>query len=188
MAQSFINRSGPIGFRNNNPGNLRDSGTTWEGKTGANGGFVVFDDVGWGIRAFATNFYTSITRYGTDTLRKYINRYAPPNENDTEGYIQYVSNKTGIQPDEKLPTDLESVKSILRAQFEQEIGPQYAALITDDDINEGLSRLSTPIASFFSAVGVFYKSNKKTVNYAVIGVIIIAITGYVYYLKKKKII
>ena len=189
MAQSFINHvGGPIGLRNNNPGNLIDSGTTWEGKTGANGGFVVFDDVAWGIRAFATNFYTSITRYGTDTLRKYITRYAPPNENDTEGYIGMVSQKTGITPDEKIPTDVDSLRNILKAQFDVEIGPQYAALITDDDINEGLSRLASPAASFFSAVGVFYKSNKKKINYTLIGIITIAIAGYVYYLKKKKIV
>jgi hypothetical protein len=189
MAQSFINHSGgPIGLRNNNPGNLIESGISWEGKIGSNGGFVVFDDVAWGIRAFATNFYSSITRYGTDTLRKYITRYAPPNENDTERYIQLVSQKTGISPDEKIPNDIDSLKNILRAQFDVEIGPQYAALITDEDINEGISRLSSPVSSFFSAIGVFYKSNKKKINYGIIGLIVLGISGYVYYLKKKKIV
>lgn len=189
MAQSFINHAGgPIGLRNNNPGNLVDSGTTWEGKIGSNGGFVVFDDVAWGIRAFATNLYSSITRYGTDTLRKYITRYAPPNENDTEGYITYVSQKTGIGPDETIPNDVDTLKSILRAQFEMEIGQQYAALITDDDINEGISRLNSPAASFFSAVKVFYKTNQKSINYGTIGLILIGISGYIYYLKKKKIV
>ena len=189
MAQSFINHvGGPIGLRNNNPGNLIDSGITWEGKTGANGGFVVFDDVAWGIRAFATNLYSSITKYGTNTLRKYITRYAPPNENDTEGYIRIVSQKTGIGPDEAIPNDLATLRSILRAQFDVEIGEQYSALITDEDIDEGLSRLGSPAASFFSAVGVFYKNNQKKVNYAVIGLVIIGIAGYIYYLNKKKIL
>ena len=188
MAQSFINNAGPIGLRNNNPGNLRDTGTAWEGKIGSNGGFVVFDDVAWGIRAFATNLYSSITKYGTDTLRKYITRYAPENENDTKIYIDYVSQSTGISPDDKIPNDVDTLRNILRAQFEIEIGQQYAALITDDDINEGLSRLGSPAASFFSAIGVFYKSNKKTINYGTIGIILFGIAGYVYYLKKKKIV
>jgi hypothetical protein len=189
MAQSFINHvGGPIGLRNNNPGNLRDTGITWEGKIGANGGFVVFDDVAWGIRAFATNLYSSIKKYGTNTLRKYITRYAPPNENDTEWYIQTVSQKTGIGPDDVISNDVDTLRSILRAQFDVEIGPQYSALITDEDIDEGLSRLASPAASFFSAVGVFYKSNKKAINYGTIGLILLGIAGYVYYLKKKKIV
>ena len=110
------------------------------------------------------------------------------NENDTEGYITYVSQKTGIGPDETIPNDVDTLKSILRAQFEMEIGQQYAALITDDDINEGISRLNSPAASFFSAVKVFYKTNQKSINYGTIGLILIGISGYIYYLKKKKIV
>ena len=71
MAQSFINYvDAPLGLRNNNPGNIRDMGICWEGKIGSNKGFVVFNDVAWGIRAMIVNFHTSITIYGNDTLRK----------------------------------------------------------------------------------------------------------------------
>jgi len=188
MAQSFLNyNTGPIGFRNNNPGNLRANNTSWEGKIGEKGGFVVFDDVAWGIRATATNFHSSITRHGTNTLRKYITRYAPPFENDTNAYIKFVSEKTGIDPDETLPNDLESLKKILKAQFQMEIGTKYEALITENDYNEGISRLSSPVASFFKAVGVVYKNNPKKINFSIIA-IILGIAGYVYYIKKKKII
>jgi hypothetical protein len=191
MAQSFINyndKNAPLGFKNNNPTNLIENGTTWEGKIGSSKGFVVFDDVAWGIRAAATNLHSSITRSGTDTIRKYISRFAPPNENDTEAYIRYVSTQTGIGENDKIPTDVDSVKKILRAQMQIEIGQKYSSLITEDDMNEGLSRLSSPVASFFSAAGVFYSQNKKSVNYGVIGIVLVSVLFYIRYLKKQKIV
>jgi hypothetical protein len=36
------------------------------------------------------------TRYGARTLRDIIARWAPPNENDTQGYILSVSQWSGI--------------------------------------------------------------------------------------------
>ena len=151
MAQSFINYVGiPLGLRNNNPGNIRDAGIDWKGKIGSNKGFVIFDDVSWGIRAIIVNLHTSITIHGNDTLRKYITRYAPPIENDLAKYIQIVSQKTGIAPNEKIHFDFEKLMLILRAQFDVEIGPQFAVLITNEDMNEGISRLNNHVASFFN--------------------------------------
>jgi hypothetical protein len=151
MAQSFINYVDlPLGLRNNNPGNIRDVGIGWEGKIGSNKGFVVFDDVSWGVRAMMINLHTSITIHGNDTLRKYITRYAPPLENDTAQYIQIVSQKTGIESNEKIHFDFEMLKLILRAQFDVEIGPKYSALITNEDIYEGFSRLNINVTSFFN--------------------------------------
>ena len=43
-------------------------------------------------------------RYGLNTLREMITRYAPPEENHTAIYIDAVSNMTGIRPDEVLDT------------------------------------------------------------------------------------
>ena len=151
MAQSFINYvDAPLGLRNNNPGNIRDVGIGWEGKIGSNKEFVVFDDVAWGIRAMMINFHTSITIHGNDTLYKYITQYAPPIENDTAKYIQIVSQKTGIAPNEKIHFNLEKLKFILYAQFDVEIGPKYSALITNEDVIQGFSRLSNNVASFFN--------------------------------------
>ncbi|MCX6294159.1 MAG: hypothetical protein NT127_07690 [Sphingobacteriales bacterium] len=151
MAQSFINDVDvPLGLRNNNPGNIRDVGIGWEGKIGSNKGFVVFDDVAWGIRAMIINFHTSITIHRNDTLRKYITRYAPPQENDTEQYIKIVSQKTGIESNEKIEYDFDKLKLILLAQFDVEIGPQYSSLITNEDVHEAFSRLNFNVASFFN--------------------------------------
>ncbi len=43
-------------------------------------------------------------------------------------------------------------------------------------------------STFFSAVGNFYKSNKKTINYTLAGIGVILLTVSVYFLKKKKVI
>jgi hypothetical protein len=189
MAQSFINRSDlPLGLRNNNPGNLRPSSGAWQGQIGTNQNFVVFEDISWGIRAFATNFYSSVKKHNTDTIRKYIKRYAPESENDTNTYIKYVSDSVGISADEPIPTDMETLKKILRAQMEVELGKRNADLVTDEDINEGLSKLDSPIASFFGSLGVIYKNNEKKVNYAIIGATLIGLSAYVYLLYKKRII
>jgi hypothetical protein len=194
MAQSFINRPDlPLGLRNNNVGNLRPLRVgIWEGQIGTNGGFVVFQDVGWGIRAFATNFYTSINKHKTDTLRKYISRYAPESENDTLRYINYVSSKTGINPDQQIPRDAESLKKILRAQIEMENGKKFADMITDQDIETGISRLSSPVASFFNATKIyienFSQENNKTIRYGLIGGILLGVSIYSYFIYKKRLI
>ena len=194
MAQSFLNRADlPLGLRNNNLGNLRPLGVgIWEGQIGVNSGFVVFKDVAWGIRAFATNFYTSINKHKTDTLTKYIRRYAPESENDTLTYINYVAAKAGINPDQQLPRDKETLKKILRAQIEMENGKRFADMITDQDIEEGISRLSSPVASFFNATKIyiqnFTEANNKTVRYGLIGGIVISIGVYSYLIYKKKLV
>jgi hypothetical protein len=195
MAQSFINRADlPLGIRNNNAGNLRPLYIgIWEGQIGTNGGFAVFEDMGWGVRAFATNLYTSINKRGTDTLRKYIERYlaGEPAQN-VNNYLNYVTSRTGIKPDDKIPTDIESIKKLLRAQFEMENGKKNADLITDDDIEVGLSRLRSDIASFFNATKIYVQNfsqpNNKTIRYTLIGGILIAISIYSYFIYKKRFI
>ena len=43
------------GIRNNNPGNIRVSKDQWEGMTGDDGAFVIFDSPESGVRALAKN-------------------------------------------------------------------------------------------------------------------------------------
>ena len=141
MAKSFLNMSGyPIGFRNNNPGNLRP-GDNWQGMTGTNGGFIVFSDMSFGIRALGTDLRTKINN-GYDTISKIIYRYAPPSENDTGAYIESVSDDTGIPPLTKLEADYTTLHRLARAIINHENGNNYSALLTDADIKEGLDKMS----------------------------------------------
>lgn len=84
------------GIRNNNPLNIRwDGRTQWLGMTGADSaGFVKFETMPYGFRAAARILNTYRNR-GVVTLSGIVNAWAPPNENDTAGYIQYVAGRVG---------------------------------------------------------------------------------------------
>jgi len=141
MAKSFLNISGyPIGFRNNNPGNIRP-GDPWQGMTGTKGGFVVFKDMSFGIRALGTDLRTKINK-GYNTISAIIYRYAPPAENDTGVYIDSVSDDTGISPSAKLTADRETLHKLVRAIINHENGNSFSALLSDADIKEGLDKMS----------------------------------------------
>lgn len=114
----------PRGRRNNNWGNLRLTNTNWQGKvTGTDTDFETFDTAENGVRAAAKQIQTYITRDGVDTITSIINKWAPTNENNTQGYIQRVAQITGYNPNEKISaTDSEKIKNILKAIFTVELG------------------------------------------------------------------
>lgn len=148
MANSFLNNASlPFGLRNNNPGNVR-AFEQWQGMIGVNNGFCVFADVAWGVRAFLTDIRTDM-RQGQNTIRKLITEYAPPAENNTAAYINYVVQRTGIGADTILQENTDTFKRLARAIIEMEVGKNYAHLVTDADILEGISRMSggVPVAA-----------------------------------------
>lgn len=149
----------PKGMRNNNPGNVVDISGGWLGQTGTDGRFAIFDSMAWGIRAYLHNFYSSVEKHNTKTLTEYINRYAPPSENDTSRYINTISRQTGIDANAPMPTDRDTVTKIMRAQFNVELGKEYADMITDADISEGFELLSSRLKSFYNSISIFYHSN-----------------------------
>lgn len=85
----------------NNPGNIRYN-PAFKGCTGQSKGFCNFSSPGYGYRAILVLLTTYYTRYGLNTIRKIINRYAPPSENKTETYITNLSRFSGFGPDENL--------------------------------------------------------------------------------------
>lgn len=129
----------PRGLRNNNPGNLK-SYENWQGKIGMDGGFVIFSDISWGIRALGMDLRGDINE-GANTIRKLIWEFAPSTENDTTAYINAVVDYTGLDADHVLSADGNTLRRLIRAIMNVELGSSYAALISDDDINEGLSKM-----------------------------------------------
>ncbi|MDX7991690.1 structural protein [Xenorhabdus littoralis] len=85
------------GIRNNNPGNIRHR-DKWQGlsDTQTDKSFCQFIAPEWGIRAMLKILRNYERKYGDNTIRQFISRWAPPNENDTEGYIAYVCKSVGI--------------------------------------------------------------------------------------------
>lgn len=94
------------GLENNNPGNIRQSKVRYHGEVqpSRDPAFKQFESLAWGYRAIFVLLDTYRRRYGIDTLRGMISRWAPPSENHTDNYIRAVASDTGIDPDERLDT------------------------------------------------------------------------------------
>ena len=94
------------GLSNNNPGNIRRAKVRYRGERqpSRDPEFKQFETLAWGYRAIFVLLDTYRRRYGFDTLRGMISRWAPPSENHTDNYIRAVASDTGIDPDEALDT------------------------------------------------------------------------------------
>ena len=89
----------PRGYRNNNPCNIRKSPQKFVGEVdGIDKSFKTFSTMAYGFRAGFVILRTYIRKYKLDTIEKIINRWAPPSENDTDNYINFVSIKANIDP------------------------------------------------------------------------------------------
>lgn len=91
------------GERNNNPGNIRPAGYTWQGQVGQDCGsmgcYIKFSSPVMGIRALARDLLTKYRR-GLNTVRKIISAYAPAADNNNVGaYANFVSRYLGVSPD-----------------------------------------------------------------------------------------
>lgn len=130
------------GWRNNNPGNIERGKDVWQGMAadqGADSRFVVFTAPEWGIRAIARILQNYRRRADLATIRRMIETYAPPVENNTEGYIARVARATGLDPD-KDRVDVASYAH-MRPLVEAIIRVEIAGNPYDDAvIDEGLRR------------------------------------------------
>ena len=100
----------PRGIRNNNPLNIRRSKDLWMGLRAqqTDASFCQFESLEYGWRAaFYLLTRTYYHKYKLFTIRAIINKWAPPNENQTSKYIENVCRLTGIGPDESIgiPSD-----------------------------------------------------------------------------------
>lgn len=151
MATSFIGRADlPLGLRNNNPGDIKP-GDAWQGMVGVNEGFIVFQDITWGVRALATDLVNKINR-GINTIQAIVTEYAPASDNnDVPAYVAAVSNDTGLDPNQVIPLDEGTIHDLVRAFMNHELGDQYSALVSDDDIDTGISMSSSQVLSLLQA-------------------------------------
>ena len=120
----------PLGLRQRNPGNIRP-GAGFIGETGTGSGYSTFGSDDEGLRAIQRLLMTYGDKYDIRTLRQLANRYAPPSDNNPTGnYIDFLSEKTGIDPDAEINL-AESGSSIIPAivGFEQGQQPYSQAQI-----------------------------------------------------------
>ena len=85
------------GLRNNNPGNIRLSPTTYQGEVkSTDTAFKQFQSMAYGYRAMFVLLYTYQKKHHLNTIADMISRYAPATENHTTAYIEAVSEWSGV--------------------------------------------------------------------------------------------
>jgi hypothetical protein len=106
----------PRGIRNNNPGNLR----IW-GDMPRKDGYASFPTPEAGLTAMIKNLQTQQSKHGLNTIQGIISKWAPPSENDTEGYVKSVEKQTGFDRNQKLDlSDKKTVAPLVSAIIQQE--------------------------------------------------------------------
>lgn len=123
--QTMTDMSKPRGIRNNNPGNIDyNKNNAWKGQVGIEDGvakprFAKFDTPQNGVRALAKLLLTYQKKYKLYTPEQILNRWAPPQENDTGAYAQQVARALGVNSNERINLDDEAtlfklVKAIIK--------------------------------------------------------------------------
>lgn len=153
------------GVRNSNPGNIRKSKDQWEGAIGDDGDFVIFDSPESGVRALGKNLL-SYGRQGYDSIDKIINRWAPPNENDTKAYIDSVVAATGIPATQSLDlSNPDTLSALAQAISFHETGSRYNPEVYQNGVARALNGISpkTPpvSANVFDALTEGLKAKPK---------------------------
>ena len=123
------------GIRNCNPGNIRRSSVRYLGEVtpSQDREFKQFVSMTYGYRAMVL-LDSYARRYGLRTIRSMLGRYAPPEENFTEGYIRFVANSTGLDADEVVDTrSARDMIPIVMAMSEIENGVKPRV----DEVKEG---------------------------------------------------
>ncbi|ELY4027380.1 hypothetical protein SMY33_003902 [Cronobacter malonaticus] len=142
----------PRGIRNNNPGNL-DRGSPWQGLVNnpSEPRFCTFKDPVWGIRALAVTLITYHDKRrakdgsSINTISEVIERWAPPNENDTAAYIREVAKAVGVTPDMVIDLhDYDTLRPLVEAIIRHENGrgplKTLNSWYASEVIEEGLRR------------------------------------------------
>ena len=107
----------------NNPLNIRKSTTVWHGEVRDQPGqFASFENLEYGLRAAFVVINTYITKHGLTTIRGIINRWAPPNENDTDSYVEYVASRMRQDADTPLRWSPKQRKELVAAMARMESG------------------------------------------------------------------
>jgi hypothetical protein len=114
-------------IKRNNPGNIRPGNAPWRGVIGESNNFVEFVDLPHGIRAMIINLHTYMFTHKLRTIRSIVTRWAPPSENDTNNYINFISKRMNIEPDARLAwyrsVVLKLVAAMTKMEHRTELAP-----------------------------------------------------------------
>jgi hypothetical protein len=138
-------QSSIIGQRINNPFNIRQYNQGFVGETGAEDGFISFEDPMYGVRAADKVLTTYGRDRDIDSIRGLVSRFAPPSENETQSYIDYISGQLGIDADAEIDLSDPAMRSRILAPMAKiesrtEYTPdQITAMIEQANLRQGES-------------------------------------------------
>lgn len=94
------------GYRNNNPLNMRHDNDRWRGEVvpSQDGAFKQFETMAWGYRAAFKLLHNYQKNNGCRILSDFINRWAPPSENNTSAYVSTVAKRAGLSDVSEIDT------------------------------------------------------------------------------------
>lgn len=101
VAPTAPNPALPAPLRNNNPGALMPGGQ-----------LAQYPSMQAGLAALDNNLQ-SYGKQGVNTLAGVIGKWAPPNENNTQAYIQDVSQRLGLPPNQKIDLSNPAVRQAI---------------------------------------------------------------------------
>lgn len=136
----------------NNPGNVRPGAADYAGQTGSvpskkgSGRFLTFDTPQSGLNSMSDvigqvvrvkipdSFANGELKSDKFTTRNLVSVYAPSSENDTSEYINFVSKRLGVKPDDELSmSDSETMAKLIDAMVRRESGHKHADWFTKDE-------------------------------------------------------
>lgn len=90
----------PDGKSYNNPGNIRDSATAYDGEEIPSNGFANFKHIVYGYRAMYMLLLNYFQSKQLTTIRQIISVYAPSSDmNDVKAYVDFITNSGTLNPD-----------------------------------------------------------------------------------------
>lgn len=118
---------GSFAWRTNNPGNLtKPGGYVMKSAIGyaqrtsnSKSLFVIFPDRATGQLAHQQLLKAA---YGDSTIKGMVTKYAPPSENNTGGYIDFVTKKANVAPDDVVGSLSDEKFSAVSSAMEQQEG------------------------------------------------------------------
>ena len=164
--RKVVRSGGSRTWRNNNPGNMESRGgfASRLGAIGSAGGFAVFPDYATGRAAFSALLHGK--RYIGLSIAKAIERYAPPEGNDTAGYIRLVARFSGLSTDRKLadltPVEFESLLDAMERVEGWKVGTEQAVKRIVGALTDGQQ-----LTAFLIEGGSGYLSKSDAVRLAV---------------------
>jgi hypothetical protein len=102
--------------------------------------FCQFTSMTYGCRALLKLLRTYVEKRGCTTIRKVVERWAPPSENDTTSYVLSVAAACRRDADERLPVDVDPLiyLDLARAIARHECGPEAEGI--GDDVWEAAAK------------------------------------------------